>query len=135
VTDPGGKDVGSFTGSIDVPTTHFVWTNIPDITKPIDRTQDLVIHWTGGSPGTQVVVAGGSTANGVNSAFLCAASVSAGQMTIPSYVLLQLPPTSTSPLPGEVTLENTTRNLFSASGLDYGTVAYTDSYHLSVKYE
>ena len=134
VTAPG-KDTGAFTGSIDVPAQHFVWTNIPDITKPVDRTQDLLIKWTGGAPGTQVLVAGASVANGVNSAFECAAPVGAGQMTIPSYVLLQLPPTSTSPIPGGLTVEDISRNLFTATGLDYGWVTFTDEFHISVKYE
>jgi uncharacterized protein (TIGR03437 family) len=135
VTDPGGKDVGAFNGSIDVPSPHFVWTNIPDITKPLDRTQDLVITWSGGAPGTQVVAVGGGLANGVNTGFLCAAPVGAGQMIIPSYVLLQVPPTSTSPVPGQLTVDNTSRTLFQAHGLDYGTIIYTDSFTLSLKYQ
>src|SRR5581483_5931623 len=94
VTGSGGKDIGSFNGAIDVPAEHFVWTDIPDITKPLDRTQDMVIHWTGGTPGTQVVVAGSGLANGVSTAFLCAAPVEAGQITIPSYVLLGMPSAS-----------------------------------------
>src|SRR5262249_50806015 len=63
VTDPAGKDVGPFNAATDVPAKHFVWTNIPDITKPIVRTQDLLVAWTGGTPGTQVTVAGGGSAN------------------------------------------------------------------------
>ncbi|HYL35575.1 MAG TPA: hypothetical protein VEV17_06665 [Bryobacteraceae bacterium] len=135
VTDAGGKDVGNFSGAIDVPSEHFIWTNIPDITQPLDRTQDLLIQWTGGAPGTQVIVAGSGLANGVDTAFLCAAAVEAGQMTIPSYVLLQIPPTSESPLAGGLTVENPSWSLFNAPGLDYGTFSYDDSYHLSVNYQ
>jgi uncharacterized protein (TIGR03437 family) len=135
VTDSGGKDVGPFNGSIDVPAQHFVWTNIPDITKPIDRTQDLLITWSGGTPGTQVVVVGSGVADGVNTAFLCAAPVSAGQMTVPSYVLLRLPPTSTSPIGGSLNVENTYVDLFTSPGLDYGTIRYSDSFHVQVKFQ
>jgi len=60
VTGAGGKDVGAFTGSMDVPTTPFVWTNIPSVTVPLDRSKDLTINWTGGLPNTQVTAVGGS---------------------------------------------------------------------------
>ena len=135
VSGSNGKDVGPFTGSIDVPAQHFVWTNIPDITKPIDRTQDLLITWTGGTPGTQVAVAGAGTANGVNKAFQCVAAVEDGQMTIPSYILLQIPPTATSPISGGLTVENPYWALFTSPGLDYGTITFTDEFHIQVKYQ
>jgi len=136
ITDAaGGKDVGAFNGAIDVPAAHFIWTNIPDITKPVDRTVDMVIKWTGGIPGTQVVVTAGGLANGVTSAFLCAAPVEAGQMTIPSYALLHIPPTSTSPLKGSLNVANSTAVAFTAPGLDVASVTYDDSYHLSLDYQ
>jgi uncharacterized protein (TIGR03437 family) len=136
VTDAsGGKDVGSFTGAIDVPMAHFVWTNIPDITKEVDRTQDMVIKWTGGTPGTQVVVSGDGLSNGVATAFQCAAPVEAGQITIPSYVLLLMPPASSSPITSGLTVENAAAARFTAPGLDEGVVRYSDTYHLSLKYQ
>jgi hypothetical protein len=135
VSSSGGKDVGGFIAGTDVPATQFAWTNIPDVTMPIDRTKDLTMTWTGGVPGTQVVAVGGSDVSGVNAAFLCAASVDAGQLTIPSYVLLNLPPTGTSPVPGQLTVENPSVSLFTASGLDFGKLGYAVSYTLSVKYQ
>jgi hypothetical protein len=110
-----------------------VWTNIPSVLTPLDRSKDLTINWTGGIPNTQVTAVGGSAP----SAFLCAADVSAGRLTIPSYVLLNLPPTgssSTSP-PGQLTLGNRTVNLFTASGLDIAWVGYGASYTLTLKYQ
>jgi len=68
VTGPGGKGVGPFMASIDVPSVPFVWTNIPSILTPLDRSKDLTIKWTGGIPNTQVTAVGGSAP----SAFLCA---------------------------------------------------------------
>jgi hypothetical protein len=136
VTDAGGgKDIGAFNASVDVPSQHFVWTNIPDVKTPIDRSQDLLIQWTGGTPGAQVTATGAGVANGVNTAFLCAAPVGAGQMTIPSYVLLQLPATSTSPINGGLGVANASRGLFTVPGLDYLTVTYNEGYSLSVKYQ
>ena len=54
--------MGAFTASIDVPSTPFVWTNIPSVTAPLDRSKDLTINWTGGIPNTQVTVVGGAGA-------------------------------------------------------------------------
>ena len=92
--------------------------DIPSVTAPIDRSKDLTITWTGGAPNTQVTVVGGGFANGVTSGFLCAASVGAGQITIPAYVLLNLPPTGSSPVPGQLVVLNVSVSLFTASGLD-----------------
>jgi uncharacterized protein (TIGR03437 family) len=135
VTGSGGKDVGVFTASTDVPSKQFLWTNMLDVKKPIDRTQDLTLTWTGGVPGTQVTAVGGSNVNGVNIAFLCAAAVEAGQMTIPSYVLLNLPPTGTSPVPGQLTVGNDSASVFMAPGLDWGALRYGLNYTLFLKYQ
>jgi hypothetical protein len=95
----------------------------------------MVIKWTGGTPGTQVVVAGSGLANGVSTAFLCAAPVEAGQITIPSYVLLGMPAASSSPITSGLTVENPASSLFTAPGLDEGRVTYNDSYHLSLQFQ
>jgi uncharacterized protein (TIGR03437 family) len=131
VTGTGGKDVGPFTGSIDVPPTPFVWTNIPSVTAPLDRSKDLTINWTGGIPNKQVTVVGGSG----TSAFLCAADVSAGQLTVPSYVLLNLPPSGPPLNFGQLTFGNESVTLFTASGLDLASVRYGESYTLYLKYQ
>jgi hypothetical protein len=131
VTGTGGKDVGAFTGSIDVPSAPFVWTNIPSVTAPLDRSKDLTINWTGGVPGTQVYAVGGSAP----SAFLCAADVSARRLTVPSYVLLNLPPSGPPLNFGQLTVGNSTVNLFAASGLDLAGVLYGESYTLYLKYQ
>ncbi len=133
VTGAGGKDVGAFMGSIDVPSTPFVWTNIPSLLTPLDRSKDFTINWTGGIPNTQVTAVGGSG----TSAFLCAADVSAGKLTIPSYVLLNLAPTgssATSP-PGQLTVGNRAVSLFTASGLDLAWVGYGENYTVYLKYQ
>ena len=108
---------------------------MPSVKDLIDRTQDVTFNWTGGVPNTQVTILGGSDVNGVNVAFLCAAPVSAGQMTIPSYVWLNLPPTGSSLGPGQLTVENSAVSLFKASGLDFGTVRYSVGFTLYLKYQ
>jgi uncharacterized protein (TIGR03437 family) len=133
ITGPGGKDVGAFTASVDVPSTPFVWTNIPAVTTPIDRSKDLTVTWTGGIPGTQVTILGSSFVNGVTAAFLCAAPVSAGQFTIPSYVLLNLSPTGSSIVPGSLNVQNRTVSTFAAPGLDIPSIAYGAGYTVSPK--
>ncbi len=131
VTGTGGKDVGAFTGSIDVPSTPFVWTNIPSVTAPLDRSKDFTINWTGGIPNTQVTAVGSSG----TSAFLCAADVSAGKLTIPSYVLLNLPPSGPPLNFGQLTLGNRSVSFFTASGLDLAWVGYGEGYTLYLKYQ
>ena len=137
VTGTGGKDVGAFTTSFDVPQTRFVLTNQPSVTEPLDRSQDLTITWTGGIPGTQVTIVGGSLVNGVSAAFLCAAPVAAGQLTIPSWVLLNLSPTATGPgtVPGQLTIGNRKVTTFKVSGLDIPSVAYAEAHTLYLSYK
>jgi hypothetical protein len=137
VTGTGGKDVGAFSTSFDVPSTPFVWTNIPNVTTPIDRSKDLMITWTGGIPNTQVTVLGASFVNGVTAAFLCAAPVGAGQITIPSYAMLSLSPTASGPnaVPGQLSLENRIVKPFTAMGLDIPSIAYSAGQGLSLRYQ
>lgn len=135
VTGTGGKDVGAFSTTFDVPAAPFVLTNVPTPMKSVDRSQDLTITWTGGAPGTQVTAVGASLVNGVAAAFLCAAPVSAGQMTIPAYVLLTLNPTGSSIVPGQLSVGNRAVTAFKASGLDVPSVAYGSGYTVYLKYE
>jgi uncharacterized protein (TIGR03437 family) len=134
-TAPGGRDIGGFSASLDVPSTPFVWTNIPSVTTPIDRSKDLTITWTGGIPDTQVVMVGGNLANGATTAFLCAAPVSAGQFTIPSWVFLNLSPNPAPALPGSLAVQNRKVSTFTVPGLDIPTVAYSAGYTTSLRFQ
>jgi uncharacterized protein (TIGR03437 family) len=135
VTGTGGRDVGAFTASFDVPPAAFVWTNMPSVTTPIDRSKDLTVTWTGGIPNTQVTVLGAGFANGVTSGFLCAAPVSARTITIPSYVLLTIPPTGSSIVPGNLNVQNRIVSPFTASGLDVSSIAYGAGFTVSMKFQ
>ena len=118
----GGKDIGPFSVTVSDPS-PLVWTNQAAITS-VNRNQDLKVTWTGGIPGTWVQIGGGSTTVSVSGTFICFAPVSAGQFTIPSYVLLASPVSS-----GGISLINQSNNEpFHASGLDISTaVAETES--------
>ena len=96
--------------------------------------QDLTINWTGGIPGTQVTAVGSSG----TMAILCAADVSSGKLTIPSYVLMNLPPTGSTAtsIPGQLTVGNgTPASLFTATGLDLAWVHFGETYTLTLKYQ
>ena len=118
----GGTDVGKFSVTVSDPS-PLVWTNQTSITS-VNRNQDLTVTWTGGIPGTWVQVGGGSTTVSVSGTFICFVPVSAGQFTIPSYVLLASPVGS-----GGINLINQSNNQpFQATGVDYTTaVAETES--------
>jgi hypothetical protein len=100
------------------------------ITTPIDRSKDLTINWTGGIPGTQVTIEGGTFVNGFAGGFLCAAPVSAGQITVPSYVLLNVAPNPVPAMGGQLSLLNVKVTPFTAPGLDIATVRYAFSHTL-----
>ena len=118
----GGPDIGPFSVTVSDPS-PLVWTNQAAITS-VNRNQDVTVTWTGGIPGTWVLIGGGSTTISVSGTFVCYAPVSAGQFTIPSYVLLASPVGS-----GGISLINQSNNQpFHASGLDISTaVAETES--------
>jgi len=128
----GGKDVGHFNVSMTMPPA-FVWTNQPQISS-VARTQGVNVTWSGGAPGTTVIISGGSTATvgskSVTVTFTCQAPISAGQFTVPVPVLLALPAGT-----GTLSLSDSANfQLFSASGLDYGIVAGSDSTSKGVTY-
>ena len=118
----GGPDIGPFTVTVSNPS-PLVWTNQAAITS-VNRSQDVTVTWSGGIPGTWVQIGGGSTTIGVSGTFVCFAPVSAGQFTIPSYVLSASPAGS-----GGISLINQSNNQpLTASGLDLSTaVAETES--------
>jgi uncharacterized protein (TIGR03437 family) len=114
-TGKGGADVGAFTGTVTLPNPVLTWTN-QNAAATIQRSQGLLVTWTGGSANTYVLITGGSSANGAFASFLCYAPQGAGGFTVPSYITSALPAGT-----GVVTVENaTTFSTFTASGLDFG---------------
>jgi len=114
----GGADVGSFTTTVELSNPLLNWTN-QSAAAAVDRSQGLLVTWTGGNPGSYVVITG-SSGNGqvlppIVSGFTCLAPAADGRFTVPEYILLAMPAG-----PGGVQVQNNIYSLFSAEGLDIG---------------
>jgi hypothetical protein len=120
----GGTDVGSFTSTVTFSNPILNWTN-PSAAATLDRTQGLLVTWTGGNPGTTVVIGGTSTASGVSAGFGCRVAAEAGQFTVPSYILLGLPAGG-----GGVSIQNDILSTLSATGLDTSSAGGTISFNV-----
>jgi hypothetical protein len=94
---PGGSDVRAFTASIYAPG-GFVWSNQDAITE-VDRSRSLAIAWSGAQTGSVSIMGfAGQRAGGTDqdpiydvAVFACLTPASAGQYTVASSVLQQLP--------------------------------------------
>jgi hypothetical protein len=119
-TDSGGADVGPSTSVLTFTNPLLSWTN-PNVAANIDRSQGFTVTWTGGNPGSYVVVTGTSTSArtggnpSVFAGFTCIGNVGDGQLTVPSYILSALPPGT-----GGVAIQNGINVPLSASGIDIG---------------
>jgi uncharacterized protein (TIGR03437 family) len=116
----GGVDVGSFKMNLTVPPT-FSWTNQNTIST-VDRSQPLLITWTGGDPNARVTVSGTSLpdTSGAFIGFTCWAKDSDLQLTVPSAILSMLPPSFTigGNSTSSLSVSTMTSTTASASGLD-----------------
>ena len=113
----GGANVGAFTASVVFPNPVLSWTN-QNAAATVTRSSGLSITWSGGASGTYVSIGGTSSSSSTTAtaSFTCLAPISAGQFTVPAYILAALPAGS-----GSVTVNNNTNyQTFSASGLNYG---------------
>jgi hypothetical protein len=127
-TGSGGPDVGSFTSTVTLSNPILNWTN-QSAAVTVDRTQGLLVTWTGGNPGSYVVVGGTSTTPTnppVIAGFGCRVAAEKGQFTVPSYILQGLPAGS-----GGVNVQNDVFSTFSATGLDNpsagGTISFSQA--------
>jgi uncharacterized protein (TIGR03437 family) len=124
----GGRDVGAFTATLNIPA-PINWTNLDSITT-IPRAQNLEITWSGGGPNDMVYIAGTSVLSqsatqisSVGATFFCTAPASAGRFTVPALVMLSLPPSAVvSGIPtGNLLLSGGPPFVnFTAPGIDYG---------------
>jgi hypothetical protein len=129
-TGSGGKDVGAFTATISIGNV-LNWTNQSSLSS-VTRTNGVTLNWTGGSSNSYVYIQGTSSSNSASASFLCYAPASAGQFTVPPYVLLALPPSTngtlgiaTSPTPTSFTASGLTNPGIGIIGISYGiTAAY-----------
>ena len=113
----GGANVSAFNASVVFPNSVLNWTN-QNAAASITRSSGLLVAWSGGASGTYVSITGTSAASSSSplASFTCLAPISAGQFTVPAYILAALPAGS-----GSVTVNNSTNyQTFTASGLNYG---------------
>jgi uncharacterized protein (TIGR03437 family) len=98
MTGAGGADVGAFSVTDETVSGTVQFSNLT-FSQNIPRSGDLQIEWTGGNPALQsLVTIGGFSAATANFSpvefFQCVAPVSAGQFTIPAWILSTLPPSA-----------------------------------------
>jgi uncharacterized protein (TIGR03437 family) len=130
VTGSGGKDVGPFTTQIIYPNPVLIWTN-QSANATISRSSGVTITWSGGEPGTFVIVSGSSSSGGVSGSFTCLAPVSPTQFDVPGYVTAALPAGS-----GNLDLANYTNyGPFTATGLDTGYALGFVNYGIKATYQ
>ena len=114
----GGKDVGMFRAAVAFSNPILAWTN-QSAAATITRSAGQLVTWTGGASGTFVGISGNSSSvsPAAFGSFTCFAPTSAGQFTIPNYVLAAMPAGS-----GGLTVANYTNyEMFTgAAGIDYG---------------
>jgi uncharacterized protein (TIGR03437 family) len=122
----GGADVGPFSSTVTIAHPNFNWTN-QSAAATIDRTQGLLYTWTGGLPGTYVLLGGTSTGAGVTAGYSCKVAVEAGQFIVPSYILLGMP----AGTGGASIQQHDTDGGFSATGLDDAGVSAVIEYSVA----
>jgi hypothetical protein len=118
-TGSGGKDIGSFKVAFNVqgPLTLTNQAALATIT----RSQGATVTWSGGFANGDVQVEGAVGDQYGSVRFFCHAPSSAGQLTVPSSILLAMPPGG-----GSFVVTNTTApQTVSASGIDVGLATGT----------
>ncbi|MDP2998207.1 MAG: hypothetical protein Q8N47_12025 [Bryobacterales bacterium] len=130
VKGTGGKDVGSFSVSLNVPQ-GVTWTDRNRI-KQVDRNSGLTFSWSGGGSSQIVLVGGASTdqKNQVAAGFFCSAPAAQGSFTVPPNVLANLPASlgedaeQTLGALMVATMPDAPFQTFTANGLDTGLALY-----------
>jgi uncharacterized protein (TIGR03437 family) len=111
----GTGAVGAFTATVNFPNPLLSWTN-QAAAATVARGQGFTATWSGGTPGSYVLITGTSVSGTASGSYTCYAPQSAGTFTVPSYILLGLPAGT-----GTTAVQNSTNiTTFSATGLDFG---------------
>lgn len=135
ISAPGGtgpNSIGNFSVQYTLPQ-MVTWSNQAAASN-VTRSAGQQITWTGGDPGGFVYMVGVSTAQNVAGMFYCIERASAGQFTIPSYVLSNLPATSGENVGFLMVGGSTNPTRFSARDLDAGYIVATSLSQQSVSY-
>jgi uncharacterized protein (TIGR03437 family) len=140
----GSTAFGPFKAALNLPP-MLTWTN-KDALAFADRTQDLIVTWSGGIPDKEfALIVGIASSNQVTAGFLCAEKVSAGQFTIPAWVLSSLPRSTTFDIGGGQSVPGGALGVgtaplssvgrFTAPGLDYAVFTYEQATVSFVPYQ
>jgi uncharacterized protein (TIGR03437 family) len=111
--------IGQFTTTLNFPP-PLNWIN-QSASATVTRASGLTYTWAGGAPGLFILMAGHSSSpssgssGGATATYTCIAPASAGQFTVPPYILLGLP----AGVGGSSIANMTAQTPFSATGLDY----------------
>ncbi|MCC6860333.1 MAG: hypothetical protein IT158_17320 [Bryobacterales bacterium] len=123
----GGAEVGAFTTSLTVPERP-VWLNRQDL-REVDRSADLTISWRSPNPEKEQVTVFALSASGESlpTALLCTQDATAGQITVPAWMLSAMQVSETyEGLPlGVLGVMSSTAgpgSFFTAPGIDAGVV-------------
>jgi len=142
VSGIGGKDVGPFSVSIQMPE-QLAWTNQSSMNN-ISRANGVTLTWSGADPNGYVIISGISfSASGTGSAgFNCTAKAADNQFTVPAIVLLALPQNAINESDGVNTSDAslqvgiaTAPVMFKATGLDLALAIASFSIAQSVNYQ
>lgn len=118
-----GSQVGAFQTQFDVPQA-LNWTNAAQASR-INPDRELTVTWTGGDANGLVSVLGlsGDAQAGVVGTFMCTARASAGQFSVPAWIISQMPSSAGSPVLLSVA-KAAQVGRFQSAGVDFGFVTY-----------
>jgi uncharacterized protein (TIGR03437 family) len=127
----GGTAVGSFKATLNFPNPILDWTN-QTAGATVTRADGVEVTWTGGTPGSLVIIQGSSSNDsGASGSYTCAANQSALQFLVPAYVTATLPAGT-----GTMTVENAASLVsFTATGLDFGIGIGFNSTQINTTYQ
>lgn len=128
-TGTGGNDIGKFTASVNVQGALSV-TNSAALNN-VTRSQGVTVTWSGGFAGGDVQVSGDVGDQYGSIRYYCHAPSSAGQITVPPYILLAIPAG-----PGELVVQNTTPpQSITATGVDFGIAVASAETRFDITYK
>lgn len=128
----GGSGVSAASVMVTLPSPFLIWTN-ESASTTVTRSQGIQVTWSGGAPGSFVIISGTSSPpGGLATSFVCYAPQSALEFAVPSYVTDLLPAGT-----GTLGLVDTMPyRRFTAAGLNGGTAWASNGNGLStVKYQ
>ncbi len=127
----GGANVGSFKATLNLPNPLLDWTN-QSAGATVTRADGVEVTWTGGTPGSLVIIQGSSSNDsGASGSYTCVANQSALQFMVPAYVTATLPAGT-----GTMTVENAASlATFTATGLDFGIGIGFNSIQINTTYQ